>query len=161
MKYEASSVARKTTNPIRNIVDRSRVTPNPEKALISLSLGDPTVFGNLNTAEQVIDAMKRVLESSKADGYAPVTGTKAAKEAIAKRYQTRFSTQFIADVSANNVFQTRSIVSLGHCYYVWLLGCFGFGYFCSLHAGKVCDSDTFARIYAIWNALRFEVDSKY
>ena len=98
MKFEASSVAKNTSNPIRNIVDRSKVTPNPEKEIISLSLGDPTVFGNMKTAAEVVEAMKGALEGHKADGYAPVTGTKAAKEAIAKRYQTRFSTQFTVDV---------------------------------------------------------------
>lgn len=99
MKFEASSVAKNTSNPIRNIVDASKIVPNPEKELISLSLGDPTVFGNLETAPEVVDSVKRALEGHEADGYAPVTGTRAAKEAIAKRYQDRFSTQFAAEVS--------------------------------------------------------------
>jgi len=36
---KASSTAKNTFNPIRNIVDKLKVDPNPEKKLISLSLG--------------------------------------------------------------------------------------------------------------------------
>lgn len=36
---ESSSTAKNTFNPIRSIVDNIKVTPNPEKNLISLSLG--------------------------------------------------------------------------------------------------------------------------
>ena len=41
-----SIVAARTRNPIRNIVDNLKVTPNPDKQFISLALGDPTTFGN-------------------------------------------------------------------------------------------------------------------
>ena len=40
-------MAKKTFNPIRNIVESINLKPNPEKEMISLSIGDPTIFGNL------------------------------------------------------------------------------------------------------------------
>jgi hypothetical protein len=36
---QKSTVAKNTTNPIRNIVDRLRIAPNPAKPSISLGLG--------------------------------------------------------------------------------------------------------------------------
>lgn len=36
----ASTLARKTTNPIRRIVEELQVEPNPDKELIALSIGE-------------------------------------------------------------------------------------------------------------------------
>lgn len=47
---EASLTAKNTFNPIRNLVDKCKVKPNPEKSLISLSLGnfvDENIFNPL------------------------------------------------------------------------------------------------------------------
>ena len=46
-KIGCSSMAMKTFNPIRNIVESINLKPNPDKEMISLSIGDPTIFGNL------------------------------------------------------------------------------------------------------------------
>ena len=43
----AADLARNTFNPIRNILETMVIKPNPDKKMISLSIGDPTVFGNL------------------------------------------------------------------------------------------------------------------
>ena len=52
-------MATKTFNPIRNIVESIDLKPNPEKEMISLSIGDPTTFGNL-----VKSVLKQDFESS-------------------------------------------------------------------------------------------------
>ena len=44
----AADLAKNTFNPIRNILETMVIKPNPEKKMISLSIGDPTVFGNLS-----------------------------------------------------------------------------------------------------------------
>ena len=44
----------RTSNPIRKIVDHLKVDPHPEKKMIALSIGDPTVFGNLRTPVEVV-----------------------------------------------------------------------------------------------------------
>lgn len=71
---QASTMAEKTLNPIRNILETMTLTPNPEKKMISLSIGDPTVFGNLKPPQNVIDAIADGAKSGKFNGYAPSTG---------------------------------------------------------------------------------------
>ncbi|KAM6430039.1 tyrosine aminotransferase isoform 2-T2 [Liasis olivaceus] len=82
----ASEMSRRTFNPIRAIVDAMKVEPNPRKALISLSIGDPTVFGNLPTDDEVTRAMKEALDSGKYNGYAPSVGYLSCREVVAAYY---------------------------------------------------------------------------
>lgn len=85
-----SLVAKHTTNPIRNIVDRLKIPPNPSLPMISLGLGtilicylglhvratgDPTVFGNLRAPASVLDAVHLALQNPRNSGYPPATGT--------------------------------------------------------------------------------------
>ena len=67
-KVRASIVAKNTFNPIRNILETMSIDPNPEKKMISLSIGDPTVFGNLLPANEVVDALHKALDSQKCNG---------------------------------------------------------------------------------------------
>ncbi|KAM8985610.1 tyrosine aminotransferase [Guaruba guarouba] len=82
----ASEMSKKTFNPVRAIVDSMKVEPNPKKAMISLSLGDPTVFGNLPTNSEVTRAVKEVLDSGRCNGYAPSVGYQSCREAVAAFY---------------------------------------------------------------------------
>jgi tyrosine aminotransferase len=70
----ASIVSQRTVNPIRRIVDNLQVKPNPDKPVISLALGDPTVFGNLSTDETCLEAIRQALVDHRSHGYAPSTG---------------------------------------------------------------------------------------
>lgn len=100
-KVRASIVAKNTFNPIRNILETMSIAPNPEKKMISLSIGDPTVFGNLLPAKEVVDALHAALDSQKCNGwvevaitmlgyvssharYGPSTGSVEARAAVAK-----------------------------------------------------------------------------
>ena len=67
-KVSASIVAKNTFNPIRDILETMKIAPNPEKKMISLSIGDPTVFGNLLPAKEVVDAVHKALDSEKCNG---------------------------------------------------------------------------------------------
>ncbi|KAJ8679485.1 hypothetical protein QAD02_015272 [Eretmocerus hayati] len=80
----ASLIAKRTHNPIREIVENIVVEPNPEKHMIALSIGDPTTFGNLRPAREVIDALHESLESQLYNGYAPSTGFEEARRAVAE-----------------------------------------------------------------------------
>jgi tyrosine aminotransferase len=85
-----SKIAINTINPIRNIVDRiKKPVGTEEKPIITLALGDPTVFGNLDTAESVNVAMSKALLSMRHNGYGPSMGILAARDAIAKRYSPK------------------------------------------------------------------------
>ena len=103
MKIESSETAKNTFNPIRSIVDKLKPPPASASAkkLISLSLGDPTVFGNLHTATEVRAAMVKAIEGAGADGYAASVGMEMAREAIAERYKKRFEVNYDAKVTTN------------------------------------------------------------
>ncbi|XP_053698459.1 tyrosine aminotransferase [Sabethes cyaneus] len=76
--------ARLTHNPIRAIVEGLKIVPNPDKQLIALSIGDPTTFGNLKPAPEIIDAVRRVIEDGSSNGYGPSTGFPEARQAVAE-----------------------------------------------------------------------------
>ena len=98
-------MAKKTFNPIRNILETMDLKPNPKKKMISLSIGDPTVFGkeikfnsensnfnfltvpllgNLKPHETSVEAVRKSLESGNYNGYASSTGYPEARDAVAK-----------------------------------------------------------------------------
>ncbi|CAH2238835.1 tyrosine aminotransferase [Pararge aegeria] len=83
-EVHASTLARKTSNPIRRIVENLNVEPNPDKELIALSIGDPTTFGNLNPPDQLLQAVRESIELHKSRGYAPSKGHYEARVAVAK-----------------------------------------------------------------------------
>ncbi|GAM19912.1 hypothetical protein SAMD00019534_030870, partial [Acytostelium subglobosum LB1] len=93
-----SDAANNTTNPIRAIVDTGRYKPNPEKVVIPLSIGDPCVFGNLNSDQLVNDTLIANINSNKFNGYPPSIGYEAARAAIAKFVETETSPLTPADV---------------------------------------------------------------
>eukprot|EP00090_Calanus_glacialis_P032098 TRINITY_DN53259_c0_g1_i1.p1 TRINITY_DN53259_c0_g1~~TRINITY_DN53259_c0_g1_i1.p1 ORF type:complete len:524 (-),score=99.28 TRINITY_DN53259_c0_g1_i1:373-1944(-) len=83
-KVNASVVAKNTFNPIRNILETMTITPCPSKKMISLSIGDPTVFKNLNPAVEVVEAMHKSLDSGIHNGYGPSTGFIESRQAVAE-----------------------------------------------------------------------------
>jgi tyrosine aminotransferase len=82
----ASYMAKNTDNPIRKIVDGMKLTPNPDKELIALSIGDPTIFGNLPLDEIIEESVIESLQSRKRNGYAPSIGYEDTRAAIAAHY---------------------------------------------------------------------------
>lgn len=90
-KVGSSRLAKNTFNPIRNILETMDLKPNPKKKMISLSIGDPTVFGNLKPDEVILEAVKESLDSGKYNGYASSTGYPEAREAVAEHVATSAS----------------------------------------------------------------------
>ncbi|XP_022097594.1 tyrosine aminotransferase-like isoform X1 [Acanthaster planci] len=82
----ASDMATRTHNPIRAIVDGMKLEPNPNKDFISLSLGDPTLFGNLSACEEMCETLCDVVNSTKNNGYGPALGLEFARAAVAKQF---------------------------------------------------------------------------
>ncbi|CAG9098665.1 unnamed protein product [Plutella xylostella] len=83
-EVRASTLARKTNNLIRDIIQNLQVEPNPEKQLIALSVGDPTTFGNLNPPEQVLQAVRESVDLHTSRGYGPSYGYPEARRAVAQ-----------------------------------------------------------------------------
>ncbi|KAF5288977.1 hypothetical protein FQA39_LY03856 [Lamprigera yunnana] len=82
-KVVASRAARNCKNYIRDVVDNLVLEPNPEKQVIALSLGDPTVYGNLCPSRETVDAVLEAINSGKCNGYGPTVGSEEAREAVA------------------------------------------------------------------------------
>ncbi|CAH1780455.1 unnamed protein product [Owenia fusiformis] len=82
----ATRIAKNTHNPIRKIVDGMKLTPNPSKQMIALSIGDPTVFGNHPLATEITDAVIKSAKSEKNNGYAPSVGYEKSRAAVAAYY---------------------------------------------------------------------------
>lgn len=83
-----SRAAENTFNPIRDIVDTMKIVPNPELELIKLTVGDPTVFGNLPPSECYVEAFCESVKSGKHNGYVPAHGSLEAREAVARYCST-------------------------------------------------------------------------
>ncbi|XP_076337363.1 tyrosine aminotransferase-like [Tachypleus tridentatus] len=78
-----SQLAVNTVNPIRKIVENIKITPNPNKYMIALSIGDPTIFGNLKPCENITEAVMDSVRSMKFNGYGTSVGMELAREAVA------------------------------------------------------------------------------
>ncbi|GAB0091603.1 Tyrosine aminotransferase [Sergentomyia squamirostris] len=76
--------AMKTCNPLRTITESLNLMPNPKKKLIPLSIGDPTVFGNLQACSEIQDAVVEAAASGLHNGYKPTLGWHEARQAVAK-----------------------------------------------------------------------------
>lgn len=83
MTISKSVIAARTFNPIRRIVDRLQVTPNPALPLIPLSIGDPTVYGNFKPPANLIEKLSLQLSAGAMHGYPHSCGTPAARAAVA------------------------------------------------------------------------------
>jgi len=79
----SSAMAKRTVNPIRRIVDAMKIEPNPDYKVISLSIGDPTIFGNLLPHENMLTSVEKSLRTNKHNGYAPAVGEIKARKTIA------------------------------------------------------------------------------
>ena len=59
---------------------------NKEKDLIKLSIGDPTVFGNLPPHPVIIEALKNAVDGGKYNGYSHSSGLPHVREVVAKKF---------------------------------------------------------------------------
>ncbi len=82
----ASDRSLRTINPIRNLVQGIDVKPNPAKELIKLSVGDPTIYGNLKVSQKGVDKYCEVIREMQSNGYSMSMGSLEARTAVAKRY---------------------------------------------------------------------------
>ncbi|CAO3593482.1 unnamed protein product [Absidia cylindrospora] len=80
---QSSTMAQSAHNPICQIVDKLKLDPQATKSFISLSVGDPTIFGNFNIDSSANDAVIRQLQTFKHNGYPPAHGTVDARNAVA------------------------------------------------------------------------------
>uniref|UniRef100_A0A1A9VRY0 Tyrosine aminotransferase n=1 Tax=Glossina austeni TaxID=7395 RepID=A0A1A9VRY0_GLOAU len=109
---KTTTLAKKTINRIRGIVESLKISPNPEKPMIPLTIGDPTTFGNLKASSETMKAVMEAVESGKYNGYAHSQGHEAARRAIAK-YSAHQSSE---EIKTENIFITSGCSSaLEYC----------------------------------------------
>jgi tyrosine aminotransferase len=82
-KVRASDGAMNTSNPIREIIETMNLAENPSKKVIPLSIGDPTIFGNLKPCPEILDAIHNANNKGQFYGYQTAAGYEGAREAVA------------------------------------------------------------------------------
>lgn len=87
MEIQMTEAAANTFNPIRSFVEGVTTKPNPDKKVINLGLGDPTVF-NLKPAPFVTNAVIDIINKGANNGYTHSKGDPLARQAIAKKFST-------------------------------------------------------------------------
>ncbi|KAF8820619.1 putative Tyrosine aminotransferase [Cardiosporidium cionae] len=80
-----SNTAKNTFNPIRNIVEKIKITPNPQKKMITLTIGDPTRSGCFTVPHFINDRIHSNLDAFTYNGYEASTGIVTAREAVAQK----------------------------------------------------------------------------
>mmetsp|Transcript_18199 Transcript_18199/g.33642 ORF Transcript_18199/g.33642 Transcript_18199/m.33642 type:complete len:424 (-) Transcript_18199:64-1335(-) len=90
---KASEICDRTLNPIRKVIE----TINIPKGAIPLSIGDPTVFGNLKTSNVVVDAVKQAVDDFANHGYKQSSGMECARQAVATRHSKISGRNLTAD----------------------------------------------------------------
>ncbi|KAI8046945.1 tyrosine aminotransferase [Gilbertella persicaria] len=156
---KASRVANQAHNPIRAIVDKLKLNPNLTKPLISLSIGDPTIFGNFNVDPSVNEAVIKQIESFRSNGYPPADGYLVARTAVAQAHSDP-----AASLTANDVILANGCSgALEMCFNVLcnegqniLLPRPGFSLYASLAAVKFTE----ARFYDLLPEQNWEADLK-
>lgn len=96
-----SAHSENTINPIRRIVDVMNIKPDPNKELLKLNIGDPTVCGILPTHPNVVKSVSDCLVSGKYNGYGPAVGFPEVRKALAE-----FVTHPNAPVTADDLVLT-------------------------------------------------------
>lgn len=72
-----------TINPIREIIETMNLAENPNKKVIPLSIGDPTIFGNLKPCDEILEALGKTITGGKYFGYQTASGIESARDAVA------------------------------------------------------------------------------
>ncbi|XQJ31701.1 tyrosine aminotransferase [Leishmania guyanensis] len=87
-RITSSKHAQNTLQPVNDLTNNLKPSSST-KSNLRLSIGDPTVDGNLKTPEIVTKAVMDVVSSGKFNGYPPTSGTNHLRQAISM-YWRRF-----------------------------------------------------------------------
>ncbi|PVV04337.1 hypothetical protein BB560_001164 [Smittium megazygosporum] len=112
-EIQPSEISRNTLNPIRGLLyagAKPQSTPKSTKEVINMSIGDPTVYGNLKTPQKVLDAVHAATDDFKSHGYGPAMGHQFARQAVADRFSEpehdvnyKFSDVFLASGGSGSI----------------------------------------------------------
>ena len=87
-KIKITKFSTLTVNPLRKLTFESKVQPNPDKEVIKLQLGDPTIFGNFPPPKEFLEAFKKSVDLD-TFLYNGGNGRLDAREAVVKYSKSR------------------------------------------------------------------------
>jgi tyrosine aminotransferase len=58
-KIRATPYSKLSINPLRKLKFEQKIVPNPAKKVITLQIGDPSVYGNFPPPKQAVDAFEK------------------------------------------------------------------------------------------------------
>jgi tyrosine aminotransferase len=102
-----SDYAKLSINPLRQLKFEQIVKPNSHLPVITLQLGDPSIFGNFPSAKECLEAFKSSVDLD-TFLYNGGNGKLEAREAVAKYSSNQ------GDVSANDVVLTSGKFLIGY-----------------------------------------------
>ena len=82
----ASESSKNTINPVREIVSSIKLPEDFYMPTYSLALGDPSVFPDFAAESIMVDAVADCLSSGKGNGYTDSSGSREARETIAREF---------------------------------------------------------------------------
>ncbi|KAL0490306.1 tyrosine aminotransferase [Acrasis kona] len=78
----------RTINPIQQITSKLDMkNVNKDKVMIPLSLGDPTVFGNMDTDDFLVESITKHAKTKRRNGYTTSPGFPDVRAKIAEKYK--------------------------------------------------------------------------
>jgi tyrosine aminotransferase len=86
----ATESSLRTINPIRAITDHIKPNPNIPLKAIPLSIGDPSLDGNLLPPSNYMSKIAEIAHANSHNGYAPAVGTVDARASVAEYLSTHF-----------------------------------------------------------------------
>ncbi|KAL5011233.1 hypothetical protein ScPMuIL_011684 [Solemya velum] len=99
----ASTLALRNTNPLAQFTKESKdIKPYTKKEHIRLSIGDPTIYGNLTTPDEVMEAVMKKLTQGKSNEITEFVGSLKARQAVAE-----YITSTDTPMQPENVILTR------------------------------------------------------
>lgn len=99
-------------NPIRAIMDQIAGKENPNKKMISLAQGDPTMYPHLRPSQTMVDAVLGAVQAGQSSGYQPSQGMASCRAALAQY----FTIEGRPALTPSDVFMTLGCSeALSHC----------------------------------------------
>lgn len=102
----ASARASRTRNPIRELVQNWKRTPNARYEPIDLSIGDPTAYGNIHPPSYLLEHFMEVVRSGRHHGYTHSAGMETARLAVANHFNRRVDRE---ELAARDVFLASGV----------------------------------------------------
>ncbi|KEG07642.1 tyrosine transaminase [Trypanosoma grayi] len=101
-QVKASKHALRTYHPINEFADKTKPSSSP-KSLIKLSIGDPTLDGNIRAPTVLTEGMVNAVRGGAENGYTTAVGDDESREVVAQYWQNLLAPERRATIEKENV----------------------------------------------------------